>query len=192
MSKHLAWSYEASVERASKLYARWKDVTAEFLTEIHDAKKHIEASPYTWEEYCKAIGVSRQTIVNWLQRYDPKTKSILPPAQEEEEEEEEEVETFTEKEEPKEPAKPAPKQNTALDYWTDFSVLLANCKSVAAKLERSMDESTPLALAYAVGNIKEFSRFLDSWRPENMKECDSCHGEGCEMCFNGKIGDYRA
>lgn len=192
MSKNTpVWSYEASVHRASKLYARWKDVTAEFLEEIYDARQHIESSPHTWEEYCREIGVSRQTIVNWLKRYDPETKSILPPPPEDEPE----VEVFTEDEKPepkKEPAKPKPKQNNALDYWSQFSVLMANCKSVAAKMEKSMDENTPLALAYAVGNIKEFASFLDSWRPENMHECDNCHGEGCEFCFNGKRGDFRA
>lgn len=199
--KAVAWSYEASVERATRLYTRWKDVTSEFLAEIYDAKQHIEASPHTWEDYCREIGVSRQTLLNWLNRFDPKTKSILPPSPEPEEDE---PEVFTEddeeEEKPPEPKKPEPekpkakpeaKQNSSLDYWSMFGPLKANCETVAKKMQSSMDNQTPLSLAYAVGHIQEFAQFLESWQPEKMKTCQHCQGEGCEYCFNGKSGEYR-
>lgn len=191
--KQIVWSYEASVQRASRLYARWKDVTAEFLAEIYDARQKIEASPYTWEDYCRAIGVSRQTILTWLNRFDPDTKTITPPEPEPETEvdvfEPEDTQELGDTAEPEEQAKP--KQTSALDYWSLFGPLKQNCQSVSRKLQASMDNNTPLGLAYAVAHIQEFADFLDSWRKEKMTVCQKCSGKGCEYCFNGKSGEFR-
>lgn len=87
----MGWSYTASVAKMKTIIFKWKQVTVEMLAELWTARDHLSrpgartdlaeksARLPTWDEYCKAIGISRDTATNWLERYDPKRKCLVEP-----------------------------------------------------------------------------------------------------------------
>lgn len=74
------------------MVARWKDMTAEMLTELALAREALSCSPSeavqtrylrganaprkTWSAYCRDIGISKSTVNRWLALYFGKQKEL--------------------------------------------------------------------------------------------------------------------
>jgi len=78
------WDYQKAVERIAPKIARWKGLTADIVRELYIAHKHLDGqkgqrkdpdSPdyiwFTWNDFCEAVGISRQTAAGFLRRFIP-------------------------------------------------------------------------------------------------------------------------
>lgn len=71
------WDYQQSVETVKQVVYKWQNITLELAKELWIAKKIlsspgkrtdlvVNATGFTWGQYCKDIGVDRSTIHRWL------------------------------------------------------------------------------------------------------------------------------
>ncbi|MDR0878962.1 MAG: hypothetical protein LBN21_13015 [Treponema sp.] len=78
------WNYEASVERVSLIVTRWNRVTLELARELYFAHEYLASQlgqyknpdaadyiPYTWSDYCDAVGIARPTANKWAKLFVP-------------------------------------------------------------------------------------------------------------------------
>ena len=80
------WDYDSSVEKMQVLILNWKNISTDILNELYIARKVLSSQGTRndlsdekkgWSNYCDEIGLSRQTIHNWLKRFDPEKKEII-------------------------------------------------------------------------------------------------------------------
>lgn len=83
------WNYKRSVKKMKRLVLNWKDISVEILQELYVAKSKLlfqgvrndldpNGSKLGWENYLRDIGLSKETVRRWLNRYNPETRVILP------------------------------------------------------------------------------------------------------------------
>ena len=83
------WDYKGSVKRMKRLVLNWKTISVEILTELYIAKSKLtyqgvrnDLDPngvkLGWENYLIEVGLSKETVRRWLNRYNPEMKVILP------------------------------------------------------------------------------------------------------------------
>jgi hypothetical protein len=83
------WNYRKSVTKMKRLVLNWKSISIEILHELYIAKTKLVAQGVRndldpngvklgWENYLRDIGLSKETVRRWLNRYNPDTKLILP------------------------------------------------------------------------------------------------------------------
>lgn len=83
------WNYRKSVKKMKRLVLNWKNISVEILNELYIARIKLSAqgvrndldpngSKLGWENYLREIGLSKETVRRWLDRYNPETKLILP------------------------------------------------------------------------------------------------------------------
>ena len=83
------WDYKGSVKRMKRLVLNWKSISVEILTELYIAKSKLtyqgvrnDLDPnglkLGWENYLIEVGLSKETVRRWLNRYNPEMKVILP------------------------------------------------------------------------------------------------------------------
>jgi len=107
-----AWSYEESVKTMKSNIHKWKTLTQEIITELYRARQVLRSqgsrtdisSKYTWEQYCKDIGVDKSTVNRWLNRWmeeqqlsDNSKPQIIEVKKEQEEQQVKQEETTTDK-----------------------------------------------------------------------------------------------
>jgi hypothetical protein len=85
IAQHLArFDIEKSIERIRPLVAQYKTVTVQIVRELYFVRKYLTEQdgqrkdpsadnyiPYTWDKYCDAIGLSRQTANAQLRVFIP-------------------------------------------------------------------------------------------------------------------------
>ena len=83
------WDYKGSVKRMKRLVLNWKTISVEILTELYIAKSKLtnqgvrnDLDPnglkLGWENYLIDVGLSKETVRRWLNRYNPEMRVILP------------------------------------------------------------------------------------------------------------------
>jgi hypothetical protein len=83
------WDYTGSVKRMRRLVLNWKSISVEILSELYIAKSKLtnqgvrndldpNGSKLGWENYLIEVGLSKETVRRWLNRYNPEMKLILP------------------------------------------------------------------------------------------------------------------
>ena len=83
------WDYKGSVKRMKRLVLNWKSISVEILSELYIAKSKLtnqgvrnDLDPngvkLGWENYLIDVGLSKETVRRWLNRYNPEMKVILP------------------------------------------------------------------------------------------------------------------
>lgn len=83
------WNYRKSVTKMKRLVLNWKNISIEILHELYIAKSKLSSQGVRndldpngvklgWENYLSDIGLSKETVRRWLNRYNPETKLILP------------------------------------------------------------------------------------------------------------------
>jgi hypothetical protein len=83
------WEYKGSVKRMKRLVLNWKSISVEILSELYIAKSKLtnqgvrnDLDPngvkLGWENYLIDVGLSKETVRRWLNRYNPEMKVILP------------------------------------------------------------------------------------------------------------------
>jgi hypothetical protein len=83
------WEYKGSVKRMKRLVLNWKSISVEILSELYIAKNKLtnqgvrnDLDPnglkLGWENYLIDVGLSKETVRRWLNRYNPEMKVILP------------------------------------------------------------------------------------------------------------------
>jgi hypothetical protein len=78
------WDYQRAVERIRPRIEKWAGLTAEIVRELYIARKYLNGQKgqrkdqsaedyiwYTWNDFCQAIGLSRQTANGFLRRFIP-------------------------------------------------------------------------------------------------------------------------
>jgi hypothetical protein len=78
------WDYRKAVERIAPKIERWYGVTADIVRELYLAREHLNGQQgqrkdpdapdyiwHTWDEFCAAVGISRQTANGFLRRFVP-------------------------------------------------------------------------------------------------------------------------
>ncbi|MCL1812254.1 MAG: hypothetical protein FWG29_01890 [Treponema sp.] len=78
------WDYQRAVDRIAPKVARWHGLTADLVRELYIARKHLNGQKgqrtdpdaedyirYTWNDFCEAIGISRQTANGFIRRFIP-------------------------------------------------------------------------------------------------------------------------
>jgi hypothetical protein len=79
------WNYDRSVERTKPLARQWTHATGELFRELYLAKEFLTGQKgqrkdpakenyirYSWEGYCKDIGIPKWTANNFLKRFTPR------------------------------------------------------------------------------------------------------------------------
>ncbi len=80
----VTWDFEESVSRVRQVVYRWKNLTAELAEELYIAREALSTGgrsrngEHTWNEYCVAVGVTRQTANGWLRRWFPESGKNIP------------------------------------------------------------------------------------------------------------------
>jgi hypothetical protein len=82
------WNFDKSVLKMQELMLQWGKITAQVTRELYIAKEFLtnqkgqSRNPdapnfikYTWDAYCGAIGIDRQTADFWLKKYIPRELS---------------------------------------------------------------------------------------------------------------------
>lgn len=83
------WDYKGSVIKMKRLVLNWKSISVEILTELYIAKNKLtnqgvrnDLDPnglkLGWENYLIEVGLSKETVRRWLNRYNPEMRVILP------------------------------------------------------------------------------------------------------------------
>ena len=83
------WEYKGSVKRMKRLVLNWKSISVEILSELYIAKSKLtnqgvrnDLDPnglkLGWENYLIDVGLSKETVRRWLNRYNPEMRVILP------------------------------------------------------------------------------------------------------------------
>ena len=83
------WNYKGSVKKMKRLVLNWKTISVEILSELYIAKSKLSnqgvrndldpnGSKLGWENYLIDVGLSKETVRRWLNRYNPEMKVILP------------------------------------------------------------------------------------------------------------------
>jgi hypothetical protein len=83
------WDYTGSVKRMRRLVLNWKSISVEILSELYIAKSKLinqgvrndldpNGSKLGWENYLIEVGLSKETVRRWLNRYNPEMRVILP------------------------------------------------------------------------------------------------------------------
>jgi hypothetical protein len=83
------WDYKGSVKRMKRLVLNWKSISVEILSELYIAKNKLtnqgvrnDLDPnglkLGWENYLIDVGLSKETVRRWLNRYNPEMRVILP------------------------------------------------------------------------------------------------------------------
>jgi hypothetical protein len=83
------WNYKGSVKKMKRLVLNWKSISVEILNELYIAKNKLtnqgvrnDLDPngvkLGWENYLIEVGLSKETVRRWLNRYNPEMKVILP------------------------------------------------------------------------------------------------------------------
>ncbi|MHA8074948.1 hypothetical protein ACRZ9O_10490 [Aquirufa sp. HETE-40SA] len=83
------WNYKGSVKKMKRLVLNWKTISVEILNELYIAKSKLtnqgvrndldpNGSKLGWENYLIDVGLSKETVRRWLNRYNPEMKVILP------------------------------------------------------------------------------------------------------------------
>ena len=94
MNSLSTWDYQASVERVKPMVMNWRNLTVEIVEELYKAREELakrkplksqsDVSNGTWDGYLRDIGLARQTVHRWLERYEPEENRILEPEELEE------------------------------------------------------------------------------------------------------------
>ena len=82
------WNYDESVKMIAPKIMKLKTLTIEIYAELWLARKQLSnpgarndltlnKSIQGWNQYCLDIGVQRQTVNNWLERYDAKNRKLI-------------------------------------------------------------------------------------------------------------------
>ena len=83
------WNYKGSVKKMKRLVLNWKTISVEILNELYIAKSKLtnqgvrndldpNGSKLGWENYLIEVGLSKETVRRWLNRYNPEMRVILP------------------------------------------------------------------------------------------------------------------
>ena len=78
------WDYQKAVERIAPKIAQWTSMTADLVRELWIARKYLNGQQgqrkdpdaddyimYNWNDFCEAVGISRQTANGFLRRFIP-------------------------------------------------------------------------------------------------------------------------
>ena len=82
------WNYDKSVEKMRELGRQWGKITAEVARELYLAKEYLARQkgqrrdpdapnyvPYTFNDYCDEIGISREVAGYWIKKFTPREVS---------------------------------------------------------------------------------------------------------------------
>jgi len=109
----------------------------------------------------------------------------------------------TEPEEKEPLSSPPPLESDLYEYWPILNRAIAAMNTQYLKLNALRDHTTPIALGYMIGNLKEMADRLEQWDPEYLFDCPKCNGTmqiedensghmtTCSLCVDGKIGPYK-
>lgn len=88
------WDYQASVERVKPMVINWRNLTVELVDELHRAHEKLSKRGAlkslnddrirSWSGYLGDVGLAKETVRGWLERYEPDEHRLLEPEEVEE------------------------------------------------------------------------------------------------------------
>lgn len=82
-------------------------------------------------------------------------------------------------------------QKSQYTYWDHLGPLIEKMNKVYDRLSALRDGTTPKAMGYLIGNIKDMANVLNSWNQDKLEECPLCKDGSCGICIGGLIGIYQ-